>query len=316
MDIKVVPVSAVLPTRNRGPLLERFLKTLKQQTVRPAEIVICDASDDAVTKELTQAAMRDWNDARVSWQYQKAVRCGLAPQRNQAVEAATQPFVWFLDDDVLLEPECLENMHGVIASDEHVGGVTATITNQGYSPPGKWTRALMKWFEDGRERKTYASACVGPGWTFFPDVSHDGPSTMPAEWLIGCCSMYRKSALAQPAVPAHFEGAALGEDLAASLGVGRTHRLLHVRGARCFHDSQGGDHKRSQRMLADQGLRNRYYIMTRVMGKNTRRDQFDFALMLAFGVVSLMAQPTQWRHVLPTIAGYAQATWKLLTNDA
>lgn len=312
----VVPVSAILPTRNRASLLERFLKSLNAQTVWPAEIIICDASDDEMTWQVAGVAESNWASTSVKWIYAKAACRGLAPQRNQAVAAATQTYVWFLDDDVILEPACLEKLHQVMSSDERIGGVTATIVNQGYTPPGRFTTALMQWFEDGLCRSSYAAACIGPGYTFMPDTSSDIPEIQRAEWLIGCCSMYRRAALPVPAVPAHFEAGALGEDLAASLSVGQRYQLWHVRDARCFHDSQSGDHKKSWRALADQGLRNRYYIMTRVMGRDGVRDHLDFALMFLFSLASLLGQPSSWRYIPANVAGYMQAIWKLGSSSS
>ncbi len=312
----VVPVSAILPTRHRAPLLRRFLESLHAQSVLPAEIVVCDASEDGATASVVSDARSAWKDERITWRYLRADRAGLAPQRNQAVAAATQRYAWFLDDDVILEPACCEMMQRTLEAHEDVGGVTATITNQGYTAPGKFVRRLMRWFENGAERPTYAGACVGPGYTFMPDTSQDIAPLSRVEWLIGCCSMYRKSLLPEPAVPDHFEQGALGEDLAASLSVGQRSRLLHVRDARCYHDSQGGSHKRSRRALADQGLRNRYYIMTRVMGRHTPRDHLNFALMLGFGLLSLAPHPSKWLDLFQTIIGYAQAAWTLVTRPA
>ena len=309
----IVPVSAILPTRNRAPILARFLETLSHQEVLPAEIVICDASDNDDTDNLIQTE-RHRRDSRVRWVYERAARTGLAPQRNQTVAGASQPYVWFLDDDVLLEPDCLKHLYGAISTDDSIGGVTATVTNQFYTPPGKWVSALLRWFEDGRPRNSYASACVGPGYTFMPDASPSAPPLQPAEWMIGCCTLYRKAALPVPAVPDHFEGGAIGEDLAASLHVAKSWQTWHVRDARCIHDSQGGSHKRSASALADQGLRNRYWIMTRVMGKTTRRDHFDFALMHAFTLASLLARPSQWRCVPSTLAGWCQAVQRLASR--
>ena len=312
----LVPVSAILPTRNRATLLARFLESLAAQTVLPAEIVICDASDNDTTHQVVTQARTQWNEPSVNWIYDRASRTGLAPQRNQAVAAANQVFVWFLDDDVILEPDCLEALHRVASSENRIGGVTATITNQTYQRPGRFVRALMRWFEDGGERSTYASACIGPGYTFFPDASPDLPPTLPAEWMIGCCSLYRKVALPVPAVPDHFEGGALGEDLAASLFVAKSWSTLHATGARCFHDSQGGDHKRSLVRIAKQGLVNRYWIMTRVMGKKSARDHFDFALMLMFGVASLLRRPLTWSDAVRVTIGYVAGARRLFFGTA
>lgn len=307
----VVQLSAILPTRNRSAILSRFFASLEKQDTLPVEMVICDGSDDDATKAVCTDWQRRW-DPRVSWVYQRANRVGLAPQRNQAVSASTQPFVWFLDDDMLLEPDCVRRLFEAATSDEAIGGVTATLINEPYQPPGKHVRMLMRWFENGIERESYASSCVGPGYTFLHDASLEGPPLMKAEWLGGGCTVYRKAALPTPAVPDHFEGGAIGEDLAASLAVGKHWKLFHVRAARAVHDSQGGAHKRSLSRLADQGLRNRYYIMTQVMGRQSLRDHFDFALMMIFGLASLMTRPSQWQQVPPIVVGYCQAILKLV----
>jgi glycosyltransferase involved in cell wall biosynthesis len=312
----VVPVSVILPTRNRAAMMTRVLESLHAQTAWPAEIVICDASDDESTGTVVQSAMEKWQGTAVVWRYDKARRTGLAPQRNQAVQAATQPYVWFLDDDVILEPGCLQQLHQAVAADEGVGGATATITNQGYQPPGKWAALLMRWFEHGRVRQSYAAACVGPCCTFMPDTAPDIAPLMPAEWLIGCCSLYRKSALPVPAVPDHFEGGAFGEDLAASLTVRRTHRLVHVRDARCYHDSQGGEHKSSLRRTARLGVGNRHYIMTHILGKDTLRDHLDFALLHLFYLAALLVRRPGKGRFLPVLSGYAQGFGGLLFRTA
>ena len=161
----IVPVSAIIPTRNRAAILARFLDSLAGQAVLPAELVICDGSDDDLTQDLVRAQRSRFGD-KVLWVYVKAARIGLAPQRNEAVAAASQPYVWFLDDDIILEPGCLENLFETIRQNPAVGGVTATLINEPYRTPGRWTRLLMKWFEHGRVRESYASACVGPGWAF------------------------------------------------------------------------------------------------------------------------------------------------------
>lgn len=314
---RIVPVSAILPTRNRAPILARFLESLAAQDTLPSEIVICDASEDPSTRELVNSCIPRWQQRfgdAVTWRYIPASRAGLAPQRNQAVSVATQMFVWFLDDDIILEPGCLARLYEIVDGDECVGGVTATLINEPYHPPGRATRALMRWFENGHERETYASACVGPGWTFLHETAMDGPSLMRAEWLGGGCTVYRKCALPVPAVPDHFEGGAIGEDLAASLHVGQRWKMWHVRAARAIHDSQGGAHKRSRSRMADQGLRNRYYILTRIMGRDTIRDHLDFALMHIFTLVSLLRQPRDWKYLIPNLFGITQAIWKLCSH--
>jgi glycosyltransferase involved in cell wall biosynthesis len=312
--VRVVPLSAILPTRNRAAILNRFIDSLAKQDVLPAELVIVDASENDETAEVVQQQAARWGQQygeQIVWTYQRAHRAGLAPQRNQAVAVAAQPFVWFLDDDMLLEPGCVRELFDAIAVDEAIGGVTATLINEPYHPPGRATRAVMRWFERGYERQTYASACIGPGWTFMHEVALPAPAKVKAGWLGGGCTIYRKAALNVPAVPDHFEAGALGEDLAASLYVAKRWGIYHIPASRAIHDSQGGSHKRSVRKLADQALRNRWYIMTKVMGKDGARDVLDFAVLHLFSLCSTAAQLRTWGYLFPKLCGYVLAVWKL-----
>lgn len=311
----IVPVSAILPTRNRARILERFFGSLILQDVLPAEVVICDSSEGRETHFAVENFQRDYG-LKMSIVYQKAKRTGLAPQRNQAVATSTQPYVWFLDDDMILEPSCLRQLYEAVGSSANIGGVTATLVNEAYHPPGRMTQWLMRFFENGVVRKTYASTCIGPGWTFLHDANPDGPALMPAEWLGGGCTLYRRVALPEPAVPDHFEAGALGEDLAASLTVGHTWKIYHVRAARAVHDSQGGDHKRSFVKHADQTLRNRYFIMTRVMGKDTFRDMLNLTVMQTFILTSQLIHIRTWRRAGCMCVGWGLAIYKMATRPA
>lgn len=306
----VIPVSAVIPTRHRAVVLARLLDDIQSQDALPAEILVCDASEDDATQKLVKDTARGLTGTRLQWL--KAGQPGAAAQRNQAIAAASEPHIWLLDDDMRLEPGCLRALHDAMTAHAGCGGVTATLVNENYTPPGRLTRALMRWFEHGISRQSYASACVGPGWTFMHDGSGSAPAVHRAEWLGGGCTLYRKDALPAPPFPQHFHGASLAEDLALSLQVGEKWSLLHVRDARAVHDSQGGDHKRSRVGLARQGLRNRHFIMTHIMGKTDLRDHFDFALMLAFGVAGLLRSPRNWRSALEVMLGCALGAMDVL----
>lgn len=87
--------------------------------------------------------------------------------------------------------------------------------------------------------------------------------------------------------------------------------MRHVLAARAYHDSQGGDHKRSVLRMADQTLRNRWFIMTQVMGRDTPRDGLDLALMHLFLLVAQLRHRSGWSRVVPMLAGWSLALWKL-----
>jgi glycosyltransferase involved in cell wall biosynthesis len=106
-------ISVVIPTYQRRTSLERVLDGLKEQ-VYPASLVevlvICDGSTDG------SAAMvrgrRDPFRARVFEQPNR----GPAAARNVALMHAREPFVLFLDDDVVPTP-CLVGEHIIAHGD-------------------------------------------------------------------------------------------------------------------------------------------------------------------------------------------------------
>ncbi len=50
---------------------------------------------------------------------------------------ASQRFIWFFDDDILFESDCVSRLWRALKSDSRVGGVNAMITNQRYGSPGR-----------------------------------------------------------------------------------------------------------------------------------------------------------------------------------
>ncbi len=45
LDVELLPIAVVIPTRNRAAALRRTLESLAAQSHQPAELIIVDASD-------------------------------------------------------------------------------------------------------------------------------------------------------------------------------------------------------------------------------------------------------------------------------
>ncbi|MCX6856067.1 MAG: glycosyltransferase [Verrucomicrobia bacterium] len=299
----VLPITAIIATRNRASFCRDLLKSISQQDQSLAEIIFCDSSDDDSTR----------NTIGSSAHYLPATERGAAPQRNQAILAASQPFVLIMDDDITLEPNCFSSLWSVMQSIPPAGGVTATIVNEAYTVPGRWTKALLKWFEGGRERATYAGACVGPGYTFWPADDANQAEAVPVEWMGTGMALYRRELLPTPPFPSIFHGASLCEDLALSLNVAKRAPLFQASRARYIHLNAGGDHKANVRKMASMNLVNRHYVMTQVMGKCALGDYVQFAVMIAFGMIA----PLKRGHLgvfINQLLGSAQGCAKILSQ--
>jgi glycosyltransferase involved in cell wall biosynthesis len=105
-------VSVVVPTHNRRDLLEEALGTVVGQRGVDAEIIVVDdgSSDDTSTFVASMA------DGRL-----KAIRLestlGVSAARNIGLEAATRPWVAFIDDDDLWAPDKLVTQIEAMQSD-------------------------------------------------------------------------------------------------------------------------------------------------------------------------------------------------------
>jgi GT2 family glycosyltransferase len=264
--MRTIPVSAVIPTKNRPAALSHAIASLLASSFVPNEFVIVDASDS----EESAIAVRRLFDAITAGTgviMQRALRAGAAAQRNQAVAQASNKYVLFCDDDIICEPDCIERLWAALAKDNEIGGANAMIMNQSYSRPGKLLRTVLAALGEP-ENGSYAGRIVGPAINFLPQDGTDMPATMPVQWLNTTCTLYRRDLLPDPPFDLFFTDYSLREDVALSLRVGARAKLVNVPAARIFHDSQPGQHKADLVALSRMDAVNRHYVMTAVMKKS------------------------------------------------
>ena len=280
-------MTAVVATRNRTQVFERTLKSLAGQSLQPAEIVVVDASEDYSTCQLCTGGVEGLR-AKLKWE--KATVAGAAAQRNQGVKQAVQPFIFFFDDDILFEPECVNRLWQAIQSDEKLGGVNAMITNQKYVRPGLASRTMFR-LMNGSKATHYPGSVLGPAVNLLPEDRDELPEIVPVEWLNTACTVYRREALPTPPFDSVFSGYSLMEDLTLSLRVGRKWKLANARTGRIFHDSQPGSHKADLSAIAEMELVNRHYVMTEILGRKRLVDYLKLFLWEMFQIGVCAARP-------------------------
>ena len=296
----------MIATKDRAASLARTLDSLAAQGVLPAELIAVDGSvgDDSRT------VLENWGAKfapQVAVRWQRAEKLGAAIQRNQGIGVATQPFVWFFDDDILFEPECVSRLWRAMESDPQLGGVNAMITNQQYHPPGRVSRTVFTLLH-GRRERSFVGRIIGPAVNLLPEDRDDLPEVVPVEWLNTTCTLYRREALPHPPFDSIFTGYSMMEDVTLSVRVGRTWRLANARTARIFHDSQPGAHKADVSALATMELVNRHYVMTEVLGRDRGRDFLRLFVWEAFQL-TVAALRSESRRRLPAIA---QGKWQAM----
>ena len=296
-----IPLSAVIATKERAQSLLRTLNSLLSQALIPAEFIVVDSSDSEATRELIgNFAEKVGKSTIVRWTFTEVA--GAAPQRNQGVAIATQPFIWFFDDDITFEPHCVSRLWNAIVSDPQLGGVNAMIVNQRYYPPGLISRVMFT-IMHGNHAKSFAGKLIGPAINLLPEDCDDLPEVVPVEWLNTTCTIYRREALPSPPFDSFFTGYSMMEDVALSLRVGKKWRLANVRTARIVHESQSGKNK-DTRKLAAMEIVNRHYVMRKV------QEQQGVAPILrhcAWGLFQLLSVAASPETATPSVANVSRS---------
>lgn len=307
---ELLPIRVVIATRDRAAVLRRTLESLAKQSDQPAELIIVDASSDESTRSLCVDQPIPGLCSAVLWR--RAELVGAASQRNEGVHGCPHPVIGFMDDDILLQPDCFSRLWQALESDGRIGGVSAMITNQRYEPPGQISQLIFRIMDT--RTKSYAGAVLGPAVNLLPEDREDLPEVVSVEWLNATCVLYRREALPEPPFSDYFKGYSFMEDLCLSIVVGRSWKLMNARTARIYHDSQPGFHKLDPELLAEMQLVNRHYVMTKILGRSRVSDYIKLMLFETFSVASLLQTASGRLLFVPALRGKAKACWQLANN--
>jgi GT2 family glycosyltransferase len=144
--------SIIVATKNRSKELSALLiPTLLSQTCPPDQIVFVDQSSDDSTRKVVEAfanGVAGKSGPRPQFLYvHETSHIGAASARNSGIERSEGDILVFLDDDVSLEPNFLQELLAVYQQHPDVGGVAGVITN--YPHPSLLRRIVRRLFWTG-----------------------------------------------------------------------------------------------------------------------------------------------------------------------
>lgn len=223
MPASPIRLALVVPTKDRPEDLAKLLASLAAQTRRPAQLIVVDGSDPAV-KGVCDAAQG------LKVDYVREFPPSLAAQRNAGMRQlrADITHAGYLDDDIVLEPDAIEQMLRAwerVGAD--VGGVGFNITNR---PRPSWLWLKRLFLIEGAEpglmlRSGFASS-------FFVDERD-----LETDWLSGGATVWRREVIDHYAYDNWFSGTGLLEDVDYSYNVRGAWRLRVASAARLAHYS-------------------------------------------------------------------------------
>ena len=128
-------VDVLIPTYGRKTGLAMVLTSLLGQTFTDFDVIVSDQTDeqdaylDSLEIQNAADALR-YHGHRVEL-HRHLPRRGMAEQRNFLLEQSRTPYVHYLDNDVILEPQVMERMFSVMQS-EQCGFVGAAAAGLAY----------------------------------------------------------------------------------------------------------------------------------------------------------------------------------------
>jgi glycosyltransferase involved in cell wall biosynthesis len=289
----LVPISLIIPTLDRKEALHRTIESISLQEYQPDEILIIDASARFTNESYTFKQLLP--NLKSNILHVAAPQKGSAKQRNYGIEMAKNEIIGFADDDILLEPKCIENLYRGLIGTQRCGGINAVISNQSFHPLGTISKMVYRAMGINIDQPLYGK-CVGPVITFLPAYLQE-VDVVKVDWLNTTCTLYRKEALPNPVFDEHFTGYSLMEDLALSLRVGKNWILLNSPSAVIYHDTQPGEEKNNLLIMGEMDLVNRYYIMKYILHHNSFKYKLQLLLQQVFSGLATkqIFKPRYWK---------------------
>lgn len=195
-------LSIIIPTRNRKESLFRLLDSIKRQNIYPYEIIIVDGSD----KKIVDIGIK-FKNLKIKYFFTDSR--SLTKSRNIGISLVNNniSYVCFLDDDIVFEYNCLEEIFKILGNiKKDIGGIGLNIINAQRSNP-LFVKSFKKLFcmETLDDGKVLKSGYNNPNLPAFKCFYSD--------WLSGGATIWKKSILEEYKFDEWFQGYGYGEDL-------------------------------------------------------------------------------------------------------
>ena len=115
-------VAVIIPTHNRAAYLRAAIDSvMRQQFDGRIEIIVVDDGSVDNTAEVAKSYAEQHSNQKSVTRFLRQKNQGQAVARNAAIKTATAPFIAFLDDDDLFEPNKLQQQLDVMRTEPQVG---------------------------------------------------------------------------------------------------------------------------------------------------------------------------------------------------
>jgi len=152
-------VSVILPTYNRGNIIDKSIKSVIAQTYAEWELIIADDCSSDNSPEVCSKLAR--KDGRIRY-YRNQKNLGLPRNRNVAISHATGDLILFTEDDMVIGEKCIEILVEtyklLTKKGLKVGSICPALVNSYVDSSKK--RNLLNYAKQDNEEITSNSPCV------------------------------------------------------------------------------------------------------------------------------------------------------------
>jgi len=187
-------LSIIVPTYNRTKDLKDLLLSILRQVKLPKEVVIVDDSENFRTRDLIEQVLKHFSKKGIFLKYlHNPTRSSTSASRNQGTMHTTGKVILFLDDDVVLEKEYIEEILKTYKNYPNAVGVQGYIIN--IPKLEKFSLKLRN-----QLRKMFFLYCLEKDrCRVFPSGENTYPNqvskVIECQWLAGCNQSFKFEAL-------------------------------------------------------------------------------------------------------------------------
>lgn len=174
-------ISAIIPTKNRCEDLIKAVKSILDQTRLPEQLIIIDQSTESCEMALN-GHLKFPERIIITYVYDKSIT-GLVEAKSKSLHHVMGDLVCFFEDDIILEPDYLQQIEKVFVNYPKVIGCSGIITNATSS--GK----LYRWFY----RITHIGIFRDPRPDIYARLATESNTMIASNVINGGLSAWRKS---------------------------------------------------------------------------------------------------------------------------
>ncbi|MBU1125650.1 MAG: FkbM family methyltransferase [Candidatus Omnitrophica bacterium] len=245
-------LSFVIATKDRPTQLRDLLKSLIQQSRLPDEVVVIDAGI-----EYGSDIAGEFPGLRI--RYFRSQVSSISSQRNAGIQEVSggMNFIGFLDDDVVLEKEAIEEaMKYFNDNNPEVGGVAFTMANH-----PRLFASFLKSLPLARRLGLYSRT---PGVVLrsgFQTMIGAVSVPMQVEWLPTGAVIWRKEVFSSFLFDEYFSGYSYLEDLDFSYRAAKRYRLMVIPQSRYLHYPPLNGGRSDEYLFGKQEVSHRLYFV-------------------------------------------------------